>query len=70
MIWAAVALVDFNPRSTPGRNRTCDTEFRKLVLYPLSYGGEVRWATRIQAISSRTDCRDECVQNRGSAATV
>ena len=26
----------------PGRNRTCDTRFRKPVLYPLSYEG--RWA--------------------------
>ncbi len=25
-------------RGDPGRNRTCDTEFRKLLLYPLSYG--------------------------------
>ena len=23
----------------PGRIRTCDTRFRKPVLYPLSYGG-------------------------------
>ncbi len=23
----------------PGRNRTCDTRFRKPMLYPLSYGG-------------------------------
>lgn len=26
-------------KSTPGRDRTCDTRFRKAVLYPLSYGG-------------------------------
>ena len=25
--------------NTPGRIRTCDTRFRKAVLYPLSYGG-------------------------------
>ena len=25
--------------SAPGRNRTCDTRFRKPVLYPLSYEG-------------------------------
>ena len=25
---------------TPGRNRTCDTSFRKAVLYPLSYRGK------------------------------
>jgi hypothetical protein len=24
----------------PGRNRTCDTRFRKPLLYPLSYEGE------------------------------
>jgi hypothetical protein len=28
--------------NTPGRNRTCDTRFRKAVLYPLSYEGE-KW---------------------------
>lgn len=27
--------------SAPGRNRTCDTRFRKPVLYPLSYGGGI-----------------------------
>jgi hypothetical protein len=27
--------------SAPGRNRTCDTRFRKPLLYPLSYEG--RW---------------------------
>ncbi len=26
-------------KSTPGRIRTCDTRFRKAVLYPLSYEG-------------------------------
>ncbi len=25
--------------SAPGRNRTCDTRFRKPMLYPLSYRG-------------------------------
>ena len=25
---------------TPGRTRTCAGKFRKLVLYPLSYGGK------------------------------
>jgi hypothetical protein len=25
--------------SAPGRNRTCDTRFRKPLLYPLSYEG-------------------------------
>jgi hypothetical protein len=27
--------------SAPGRNRTCDLRFRKPLLYPLSYGGNV-----------------------------
>jgi hypothetical protein len=27
--------------SAPGRNRTCDTRFRKPLLYPLSYEGEL-----------------------------
>ncbi len=26
-------------RCAPGRIRTCDTSFRRAVLYPLSYGG-------------------------------
>src|SRR4051812_6229235 len=25
----------------PGKNRTCDLRFRKPLLYPLSYGGEL-----------------------------
>ena len=29
--------------SAPGRIRTCDTWFRKPLLYPLSYGGTDRW---------------------------
>jgi hypothetical protein len=35
-----------SPKSlnTPGRDRTCDLRFRKPSLYPLSYGGEVRFA--------------------------
>ncbi len=28
--------------SAPGRNRTCDLRFRKPLLYPLSYGGDLR----------------------------
>ena len=27
------------PESAPGMIRTCDTGFRRAVLYPLSYGG-------------------------------
>ncbi len=27
-------------RCAPGRIRTCDTRFRRAVLYPLSYEGE------------------------------
>ena len=28
-----------HPYGAPGRNRTCDTRFRKPMLYPLSYEG-------------------------------
>ena len=28
-------------RGAPGKNRTCDQRFRKPLLYPLSYGGQV-----------------------------
>ena len=31
--------------SAPGRNRTCDTRFRKPLLCPLSYEGPSRWVT-------------------------
>jgi hypothetical protein len=31
--------------SAPGRIRTCDTGFRRAVLYPLSYEGD--WAKNI-----------------------
>ena len=34
--WNAIEQVLF---SAPGRNRTCDTRFRKPMLYPLSYRG-------------------------------
>ena len=27
----------------PGRIRTCDTGFRRAVLYPLSYEGGIEW---------------------------
>ena len=37
-IWQRPAVHD-TPQSTPGRTRTCDTRFRKPVLYPLSYEG-------------------------------
>lgn len=30
-------------RGAPGMIRTCDTGFRRAVLYPLSYGGNDRW---------------------------
>jgi hypothetical protein len=33
--------------SAPGRIRTCDTGFRRAVLYPLSYEGEGRLWIRI-----------------------
>lgn len=35
------ALVRFRLMRALGRNRTCDTRFRKPVLYPLSYEGGV-----------------------------
>ena len=42
--------------SAPGRNRTCDTRFRKPLLYPLSYEGgglqETRQETPVRAASS------------------
>jgi hypothetical protein len=38
----------------PGRIRTCDTRFRKPVLYPLSYGGAVsKCSERAGARTSR-----------------
>lgn len=30
----------------PGRIRTCDTRFRRAVLYPLSYEGGTWWNAR------------------------
>ncbi len=30
-----------NPLGAPGRIRTCDTRFRRAVLYPLSYEGMI-----------------------------
>lgn len=30
---------DISVFSTPGRTRTCDQQIRRLLLYPLSYGG-------------------------------
>ena len=35
----ASTSVTCNPGCAPGRIRTCDTGFRRAVLYPLSYGG-------------------------------
>ena len=32
-------MVQKSTMSAPGRIRTCDTGFRRAVLYPLSYGG-------------------------------
>ena len=36
--------------SAPGRNRTCDTRFRKPLLYPLSYEGATRQCTDLQVL--------------------
>jgi hypothetical protein len=39
-------LVFAGRKSAPGRNRTCDTRFRKPLLYPLSYEGVRTHGTR------------------------
>jgi site-specific DNA recombinase len=36
--------------SAPGRIRTCDTRFRRAVLYPLSYGGGPRKPSETTAV--------------------
>ena len=46
----------------PGRIRTCDTRFRKPMLYPLSYGSGTstrvrRWSTRIQIVERSRSIR-------------
>ncbi len=42
-LWSFVIRVVKNSGgwSTPDRSRTCDTRFRKPLLYPLSYGGNL-----------------------------
>ena len=37
----------------PGRIRTCDTRFRRAVLYPLSYEGEPGRDRAIQSLTRR-----------------
>ena len=37
--WAAWKRLPANAGGAPGRIRTCDTRFRRAVLYPLSYEG-------------------------------
>ena len=37
---------------TPGRTRTCDTRFRKPLLFPLSYGG-IQTSTRFRFVAVR-----------------
>ena len=34
-----VQTADARRSGAPGRIRTCDPQYRKLMLYPLSYGG-------------------------------
>src|SRR5699024_4339550 len=42
-------------RGAPGRTRTCDTCFRRAVLYPLSYEGALLWSVFSIAHGSRGD---------------
>lgn len=36
--------------SAPGRTRTCDTRFRKPLLYPLSYEGAIAQVTYLRVL--------------------
>ncbi len=38
LTWASIGFCA-GSAGAPGRIRTCDTRFRRAVLYPLSYGG-------------------------------
>ncbi len=42
--WAIKCLVPLK-YGAPGRNRTCGTRIRNPLLYPLSYGGDIRQAS-------------------------
>src|SRR6478736_3676636 len=42
------------PKSAPGRIRTCDTGFRRAVLYPLSYEGGLAELTGRRPIVARS----------------
>ena len=42
-----------DPEGAPGRNRTCDTRFRKPLLYPLSYEGASGQCTDLTVLVSR-----------------
>ena len=45
-------------RRAPGKIRTCDTRFRRAVLYPLSYeGGGPARRVRVSRRSSRREAR-------------
>jgi hypothetical protein len=49
--------------SAPGRIRTCDTGFRRAVLYPLSYEGGTLGAYRaamFPLVAQRKHCTHEC----------
>jgi hypothetical protein len=75
----AVTVVRASDRSVapthpnaPGKIRTCDTRFRKPVLYPLSYGGKLRHRTivgRCQPHSSGGGSR-VCVTSRWPQSRV
>ena len=43
----------------PGRIRTCDTRFRRAVLYPLSYGGGALGKTWMNTLSNRSSRLDK-----------
>lgn len=53
-------------RCAPGRNRTCDRQIRRLLLYPLSYGGRFAKLTGLQGLSLRwaPRCRRRRVSRR------
>jgi hypothetical protein len=42
-----------------GRNRTCDQEIRRLLLYPLSYEGECAWVGGFSSLHRPSSCGRE-----------
>src|SRR2546427_10550583 len=53
----------------PGRNRTCDTRFRKPLLYPLSYEGR-RAADKHPVPELETSASDITCSKRGELSEV